>query len=583
MISFPQVLFPMRSLLILLAATTASAQFVSSVAIPKGPNPPVVFLNGYQADCRGSSFPGTFGAYDRVLQTQNRVTLFFDNCAFTTGTKPSIEELGNTFALYLGSLRYTDNTPVPVVDIIAHSMGGLIVRSYLEGKQLDGTYTPPLTPPVRKIIFLATPHFGTPISLGFSFDKQLEELAEGSIFLFDLNTWNQGTDDLRGLDVLAIAGEAGTATPGLPAFDDGIVPLSSASLGFARPEDRTRILPVCHTGPGVITAAGLCPAGTPGIAAVNGIGDIPARIVVSFLGDGPEYKQLGKPTSEDTYLFNTGGVYLRAKSASGQDLPITKATASGGPLKISAAGVAYSEYFPFPTELFTLTAGAKDLTQTVRLNTGTFTTRILKDGPQIARVLPSAANITPLAVGANSYISIYGTGLDRAQVTTGTIALTVLATSPNQVNAVLVSDPAKLVIPITVTTPNGSDTINVFTPPNVPALFTQNATGAGPASALNAVSNVLITPNAPIHAGEYVSLYLTGLTFPPLVAGPGPNVSVTVSGRACPIQFAGVAPGYTALDQINCQVPGGISSTVAPVVVTVDGRTSNTVTLAVLQ
>ncbi len=571
----------MRFLLLLLTATTAGAQLVSSVAIPKGPNPPVVFLNGYQADCRGSSFPGTFGVYDQVLQSQNRVSLFFDNCAFTSGAKPSIEELGNTFALYLGSLKYADGTPVPAVDIIAHSMGGLIVRSYLEGKQLDGTYTPPPTPPVRKIIFLATPNFGTPIPLGFSFDKQLEELAEGSAFLFDLNTWNQGTDDLRALSVLAIAGEGGTATPGLQAFDDGIVPLTSASLDFARPGDLTRILPVCHTGPGVITAAGLCPAGRPGVAAVNGIGDISARIVVSFLGDGPEYKQLGKATSEDIYLFNTGGVYLRAKSASGQYIPITKGTASGGSLRISAAGIAYSEYFPFPTELFTVTAGANDLTQTLRLNVGTYTTRILKDGPQIARVLPSAANVMPLAVGANSYISIYGTGLDGAKVSSSGTPLTVLATSPGQVNAVLALNPAKTVTPITVTTLTGSDTINVFTPPNVPALFTQNATGAGQASALNAVTNALVTTDAPLHSGDYVSLYLTGLTF--AASRPAPNVSVTVAGRNCPIQFAGVAPSYVALDQINCQIPGGISTTGAPVIVTVDGRTSNTATLAIVQ
>ena len=570
----------MRFLLLVLTATTASAQLVSSVAIPKGPNPPVVFLNGYQADCRGSNFPNTFGVYDQVLQTQNRVSLFFDNCAFTSGAKPSIEELGNTFALYLGSLKYADGTPVPLVDIIAHSMGGLIVRSYLEGKQVDGTYAPPLAPPIRKIIFLATPHFGTSATLGFGGDKQLEELSNGSTFLFDLNTWNQGTDDLRGLDVFAIAGEGGTGTPGRPAFDDGIVSLTSASLEFARP-GRTRILPVCHTGPGLITAAGLCPAGTAGVAAVSGIGDFSARIVVSFLGDGTEYLRLGKPASEDTYLFNTGGVALRAKSAAGQYLPITKAIASGGTLNIRAGAVAYSEYFPFPTEQFTLTAGGTDLTQTIRLTPGTVTPRILKDGPQIARVLPSAANIAPLAVGANSYISIYGTGLDGAQVSSNGTPLTVLATSPGQVNAVLALDPAKTVTPITVTTLTGSDTINVFTPPNVPALFTQSATGSGAASALNAVTNALVTANAPLHSGDYVSLYLTGLTF--AASRPAPNVSVIVAGRNCPIQFAGVAPGYVALDQINCQIPGGISTTGAPVIVIVDGRTSNTATLAIVQ
>lgn len=566
----------MKSLLLfLIAATSASAQLVSSVSIPKGPNPPVVFLNGYQADCRGSSFAGTFGVFDQVLQSQNRVSLFFDNCAFTSGAKPSIEELGNTFAIYLASLQYSDGTPVPLVDVVAHSMGGLIVRSYLAGKQLDGTFTPPLNVRIRKIMFLATPNFGTPIVIPF--DKQLEELATGSAFVFDLATWNQGTDDLRGLDVFAVIGNGGTGQATFKGFDDGVVSLSSGSIAFAR-DNRTRILPVCHTGPGAVTLAALCPAGTPGIASVGGFGDISARIVVDFLGGTDTI--FGAPIKDDPYLFNSGGVELRAKANTGQYVGISKATSMpGGTLGIRSGAIAYSEYFIFPTEMYTLTTSqGNTLTSTFRLTPGTVTTRILKDGPQILRVLPSAANITPLAVGANSYISIYGTGLDQAQVTSGSTVLTVLATSPGQVNAVLASDSTKAVIPITVTTAAGADTINVYTQPNVPALFTQNASGSGPASALNAVTNILVTPNSPLRAGDYVSLYLTGLTFNPLFTA---DINVTIAGRACPIQFAGVAPGYTALDQINCQVPGGISSTTAPVIVTVNGRVSNTATLAV--
>ena len=42
-------------------------------------------------------------------------------------------------------------------------MGGLIVRSYLSGKQTqEGVFTPPADTKVRKIVFLGTPHFGTP-------------------------------------------------------------------------------------------------------------------------------------------------------------------------------------------------------------------------------------------------------------------------------------------------------------------------------------------------------------------------------------------------------------------------------------
>ena len=211
------------------------------------------------------------------MAAQNRQVLFFDNCAYASvAGKPSIEELGNSFGAFLGGLRYADGSLVPRVDVVTHSMGGLIVRSYLAGKQLDGTYIPPVTVPIRKFVFLAVPNFGTPITLGLGFDQQLVELAEGATFTFELATWNQGTDDLRNVDAFAIAGNGGTGAASMARFDDGVVTLTSASIGFARP-NRTRILPVCHTDPGLVTLAALCPAGAKGIASVTGPGDITAN------------------------------------------------------------------------------------------------------------------------------------------------------------------------------------------------------------------------------------------------------------------------------------------------------------------
>jgi len=58
--------------------------------------------------------------------------------------------------------------------------------------------------------------------------------------------------------------------------------------------------------------------------------------------------------------------------------------------------------------------------------------------------------------------------------------------------------------------------------------------------------------------------------------------TVTVGGMACPVTFAGAAPGYVGLDQINCTIPAGLASNEsAPVVITSGGRTSNTATLAI--
>ena len=237
--------------------------------VPVGPNTPVVFVNGYQIVCSSSSFSGTFGNADSVLQANQIVSLFFDNCSVPG--KASIEALGIAFAQFLAGLKYTDGTPVAGVDVVAHSMGGLIVRSYLAGKQdvSPVAFIPPANPGIRKLVFLATPHFGTGFASEFGSDKETDELAVGSQFLFDLNTWNDGTDDLRGLDVLAVAGNGGTGEEStIPGFDDGVVTLTSASIAFAR-QGRTRVISACHADEFVLTLfSHYCPSNSPFIAEI---------------------------------------------------------------------------------------------------------------------------------------------------------------------------------------------------------------------------------------------------------------------------------------------------------------------------
>jgi uncharacterized protein (TIGR03437 family) len=50
---------------------------------------------------------------------------------------------------------------------------------------------------------------------------------------------------------------------------------------------------------------------------------------------------------------------------------------------------------------------------------------------------------------------------------------------------------------------------------------------------------------------------------------------------AAQVSFAGRAPGFVGLDQINIQIPGGVTGAAVPVVVSSAGRISNTATLAI--
>jgi len=59
-------------------------------------------------------------------------------------------------------------------------------------------------------------------------------------------------------------------------------------------------------------------------------------------------------------------------------------------------------------------------------------------------------------------------------------------------------------------------------------------------------------------------------------------VQVTIGGQPATVSFAGLAPGWVGLYQVNVQVPSGVTpGSAVPVVITQNGISSNTVTIAV--
>jgi uncharacterized protein (TIGR03437 family) len=60
------------------------------------------------------------------------------------------------------------------------------------------------------------------------------------------------------------------------------------------------------------------------------------------------------------------------------------------------------------------------------------------------------------------------------------------------------------------------------------------------------------------------------------------KAAATVSGMPAKVSFSGLAPGYVGLYQINAQVPANApTGDVMPVVISIGGANSNTVTIAV--
>jgi uncharacterized protein (TIGR03437 family) len=582
-----------------LVVSSVSAQLIPSGSpIPRTSKPPVVFLNGYQQSCPGS-FSGTFGIADQILQAEGEVSIFFDNCSVMASSgRPSIEAMGAAFGSFLGNLKYADAQPVDTVDVVAHSMGGLIVRSYLSGKQASGAaFNPPPATHIRKAVFIAVPNFGTGLAstaLGAgASDIQLQEMSSGSQFLFDLATWNQDTDDLRGVDAVGVAGNGGTGRATTEGFDDGVVALTSASLGFYLP-GRTRVVPYCHIeGGGLITLAGLCPASAPGIARMTSAMHATAQIMVSFLNGTTSWESVGVAAEDDPLLSTNGGLLATARTAADAPVAISSATAAAGDqtksLNVTDAGAAYTDMLHSGSLLFQATVASLGLlTETTTLPAGVYAALVAKPGPLISRVLPAASSTFPLNVAPGEIVSIYGTNLAGSTTTAGSIPLPLKLgdaqvlvngdpiplyyASATQINAVLPNVAGLL--KVTVLTSSGTHTVNALAAPAVPALFTQNGSGIGAASVQRFPGYTLVTATNPLQAGDYAIVYLTGLghTTP----------TVTIGGQDCIVAYAGPAAIYPGLDQINCQVPQGIApGTAVPILVTTPGRTSNAPTVSV--
>ena len=103
-------------------------------------------------------------------------------------------------------------------------------------------------------------------------------------------------------------------------------------------------------------------------------------------------------------------------------------------------------------------------------------------------------------------------------------------------------------------------------------LFTNQTNGRGQILAVNQ-DGTINSSDHPVSAGSYISLYGTGLgsVSPGVAAGtPAPSdplsrvssgiAQAVVGGVSSPVTYAGLAPGYVGLYQINIQVPATVPS-----------------------
>jgi uncharacterized protein (TIGR03437 family) len=283
----------------------------------------------------------------------------------------------------------------------------------------------------------------------------------------------------------------------------------------------TRVLPYCH-GAGDLTSILGLGCNAPPLAKIQSDNPLSWTIIDSFLAGSDQWKTIGHPPSQDSYLSRFGGVLTQHRD--NLDNPI--------------GSLDDQNFAPDAPRL------------------GGYSVVIDKPGPRIALIAPSAAALPILSLAPRMLISIYGTNLAGSTVTVNGQALVLNYSGDHQINALLPEN-IEGIAKLTVSNSSGKTTTNIYVESANPAVFTRDGTGTGTAAA--------------IRTGNYVSIYLTGLG----VSNVTPTV--TLNGVPVMVTYAGPAPGFGGLDQINFQLPSGINNGV--VLVSVGNHVSNPVTL----
>ena len=231
--------------------------------------------------------------------------------------------------------------------------------------------------------------------------------------------------------------------------------------------------------------------------------------------------------------------------------------------------------------------------------------------PKIASVVNAADLTQPVAPGG--LITIFGqqlspvnaasqqiplpTALGNSCLTVNGQPIPILFVSPTQVNAQLPFQAAGNVT-LVLRTPGGvSDNYNLVILPTAPSVFHSGVAGplTNVPTLVRADNNLLVTDANPIHAGDSLVIYLTGLgqTNPAQDAGqPAPlsplanalvQPTVTINGVNLPVLYAGLSPGEVGVYQINVTVPNNVPPGLDDTLTITQGTTSTSLTVRVVR
>jgi uncharacterized protein (TIGR03437 family) len=223
----------------------------------------------------------------------------------------------------------------------------------------------------------------------------------------------------------------------------------------------------------------------------------------------------------------------------------------------------------------------------------------------VALAASNAASGNASAVAPGSLVSIYGSGfatsaagassfplpptLGGASVAINGVTAPILFASPTQLNVQIPFSTAAGTATIGVSVGGASiGTTSIPIQTSAPGLF---LLPQGFAAVLNQ-DGVINSQSAPATAGSVIAAFLTGLgaVSPPVATGAAASgshlslvtadVTALIGNTPAQVQFAGLAPGFAGLYQVNVQVPQ-LTSGQYPLQIVAGGAASNAATIAV--
>lgn len=191
--------------------------------------------------------------------------------------------------------------------------------------------------------------------------------------------------------------------------------------------------------------------------------------------------------------------------------------------------------------------------------------------------LAASTSLLPTSLGGASVSVVDFKGVERLSP--------LFFASPNQINYQIPAGTAPG--PALLKFTSGAQTVtgSTIVAPSAISIFTTNASGSGPAAALDAFTFTGAPFNANQSNGQpnLMAIFCTGLgeDATDLDGNFASSVQAKIDDQLVMTSYAGRAPGFTGLNQLNIVFPAGIASGNHKLSVTRNGVASNSVTIAV--